>query len=108
MRHLGISVRTLERCCLRQFNQTPNQLNLRSRLQAARNLLFYEEREIKDVATSSSRARCTHGGGSRREWFSVIGVTEANHPERVVAAWPGFDAIIANLILPCVHSGRPA
>lgn len=49
-RHLGISVRTLERCCLRQFNQTPNQLYLRSRLQAARNLLFYEEREIKDVA----------------------------------------------------------
>jgi len=49
-RHLGISVRTLERYCLRQFNQTPNQLYLRSRLQAARNLLFYEEREIKDVA----------------------------------------------------------
>jgi transcriptional regulator GlxA family with amidase domain len=49
-RHLGISVRTLERCCLRQFNQTPNQLYLRSRLQAARNMLFYEEREIKDVA----------------------------------------------------------
>jgi transcriptional regulator GlxA family with amidase domain len=49
-RHLGISVRALERCCLRQFNQTPNQLYLRSRLQAARNLLFYEEREIKDVA----------------------------------------------------------
>jgi transcriptional regulator GlxA family with amidase domain len=49
-RHLGISVRTLERCCLRQFNQTPNQLYLRSRLQAARNLLFYEEREIKDIA----------------------------------------------------------
>ena len=46
----SISVRTLERCCLRQFNQTPNQLYLRSRLQAARNLLFYEEREIKDIA----------------------------------------------------------
>lgn len=51
-RLLGISVRTLERCCLRHFNQTPNQLYLRTRLQAARNLLFYEEREIKDVAVT--------------------------------------------------------
>lgn len=49
-RQLGLSVRTLERYCLRQFNQTPTQLYLRVRLQAARNLLFYEEREIKDIA----------------------------------------------------------
>ncbi len=39
-----------------------------------------------------------HGGGPRREWFSVIGVTEANRPERVGAARPGFDAVIANQI----------
>ena len=51
-RQLGISVRTLERCCLRHFNQTPNQLYLRTRLQSARSLLFYEEREIKDVAVT--------------------------------------------------------
>ncbi|TPK72164.1 helix-turn-helix domain-containing protein [Mesorhizobium sp. B2-3-3] len=51
-RHLGISVRTLERCCLTRFGQTPNQLYLRTRLQAARNLLFYEEREIKDIAVA--------------------------------------------------------
>jgi AraC family carnitine catabolism transcriptional activator len=51
-RQLGVSVRTLERCCARQFNQTPNQLYLRLRLQAARNLLFYEEREIKDIAVA--------------------------------------------------------
>lgn len=38
------------------------------------------------------------GSGPRREWFSVTGVTEANRPERVVAARPGFDAVIANLI----------
>ncbi|PWJ94763.1 phospholipase/carboxylesterase [Mesorhizobium loti] len=38
------------------------------------------------------------GSGPRREWFSVIGVTEVNRPERVVAARPGFDAVIANLI----------
>jgi AraC family carnitine catabolism transcriptional activator len=51
-RQLGISLRTLERYCLRQFNQTPTQLYLRVRLQAARNLLFYEEREIKDIAVA--------------------------------------------------------
>lgn len=51
-RQLGISVRTLERYCLRQFNQTPTRLYLRVRLQAARNLLFYEEREIKDIAVA--------------------------------------------------------
>jgi AraC family carnitine catabolism transcriptional activator len=51
-RQLGISVRSLERYCLRQFNQTPTRLYLRIRLQAARNLLFYEEREIKDIATA--------------------------------------------------------
>ena len=39
-----------------------------------------------------------HGSGPRREWFSVIGVTEANRLARVVAARPGFDAVIANLI----------
>lgn len=51
-KRLGISVRTLERYCLRQFNQTPKQLYLRVRLQAARNFLFYEEREIKDIAVA--------------------------------------------------------
>lgn len=51
-RQLGVSVRTLERYCLRQFNQTPTRLYLRVRLQAARNLLFYEEREIKDIAVA--------------------------------------------------------
>ena len=39
-----------------------------------------------------------HGSGPHREWFSVIGVTEANRPGRVVAARPGFDAVIAKLI----------
>jgi phospholipase/carboxylesterase len=39
-----------------------------------------------------------HGSGPHREWFSVIGVTEANRAGRVVAARPGFDAVIAALI----------
>ncbi len=49
-RDAGVSVRTLERHCLRHFNQTPTQLYLHVRLQAARNLLFYAEREIKEIA----------------------------------------------------------
>jgi AraC family carnitine catabolism transcriptional activator len=47
---LGTSVRTLERHCAREFNQTPTQLYLLVRLQAARNLLFYEEGDIQDIA----------------------------------------------------------
>lgn len=39
-----------------------------------------------------------HGSGPHREWFSVIGVSEANRPGRVVAARPGFDATVAALI----------
>ena len=48
--HLGISVRKLERYCAQQFGQAPTQLYLLVRLQAARNLLFYEELAIKDIA----------------------------------------------------------
>lgn len=47
---LGVSVRTLERHCRRRFGQSPTRLYLRVRLQAARNLLFYEEMSIRDVA----------------------------------------------------------
>ncbi|GLQ79032.1 esterase [Mesorhizobium huakuii] len=38
------------------------------------------------------------GSGPHREWFSVVGVTEANRQQRVVAARPGFDGVIAKLI----------
>ncbi|TSE11672.1 prolyl oligopeptidase family serine peptidase [Mesorhizobium intechi] len=38
------------------------------------------------------------GRGPHREWFSVVGVTEANRQHRVVAARPGFDAVIAKII----------
>ena len=47
---LGLSPRTLERRCARQCGQSPAQLYLRIRLQAARNLLFYEELGVKDIA----------------------------------------------------------
>jgi transcriptional regulator GlxA family with amidase domain len=49
---LAISVRTLERHCAREFGQTPSQLYLLIRLQAARNLLFYEEGDIKGIAVA--------------------------------------------------------
>jgi AraC family carnitine catabolism transcriptional activator len=49
-RRLGISARTLDRHCKRQFGQTPMQLYLGIRLQAARNFLFYEDYSIKEVA----------------------------------------------------------
>jgi AraC family carnitine catabolism transcriptional activator len=50
--HLGISVRSLERYCARHFSQSPMQLYLRIRLQAARNFLFYEELSAKDIANA--------------------------------------------------------
>lgn len=47
---LDVSDRTLTRICKRMLGQTPMRLYLHIRLQAARNLLFYEEAPIKDVA----------------------------------------------------------
>lgn len=49
---LCVSVRTVSRECQRRFNEPPMRLYLTIRLQAARNLLFYEEFSIKDVATA--------------------------------------------------------
>lgn len=36
-------------------------------------------------------------GGAGRQWFSVMGVTEANRAARIEAARPGFDDIIRRL-----------
>lgn len=47
---LGISVRSLERHCQRHFRETPMQLYLLIRLQAARNFLFYEDMSLKDIS----------------------------------------------------------
>ncbi|HVT50965.1 MAG TPA: helix-turn-helix domain-containing protein [Dongiaceae bacterium] len=49
---LGVSSRTVVRECRRSFSETPMRLYLRIRLQAARNILFYEEFSIKDVAVA--------------------------------------------------------
>lgn len=49
---LGASQRTVTRVCRRAFGESPMRLYLHIRLQAARNLLFYEEHAIKDVATA--------------------------------------------------------
>jgi transcriptional regulator GlxA family with amidase domain len=49
---LKVSHKTVLRECRRGFEETPMRLYLRIRLQAARNMLFYEEFGIKDVATA--------------------------------------------------------
>ncbi|WP_296746825.1 helix-turn-helix domain-containing protein [Mesorhizobium sp.] len=49
---LDVSHKTVQRECLRSFETTPKRLYLRIRLQASRNMLFYEEFSIKDVATA--------------------------------------------------------
>ncbi|MEJ6782905.1 alpha/beta hydrolase [Aminobacter sp. Piv2-1] len=38
------------------------------------------------------------GGGQGRQWFSIAGVTEANRPQRIVAARPAFDEVLGNII----------
>lgn len=49
-RELGMSQRTLSRECRRIFGESPMRFYLHLRLQAARNILFYEEFSIKEVA----------------------------------------------------------
>jgi transcriptional regulator GlxA family with amidase domain len=49
---LEVSHKTVLRECQRSFEETPMRLYLRIRLQASRNMLFYEEFSIKDVATA--------------------------------------------------------
>ena len=49
---LNVSVRTVSRECHRHFHQSPMRLYSAIRLQAARNLLFYDEFSIKDIATA--------------------------------------------------------
>ena len=49
---LSVSVRTVSRECHRHFHKSPMRLYSAIRLQAARNLLFYDEFSIKDIATT--------------------------------------------------------
>ena len=49
-KRLGISVRSLERHCQQHFRETPMQLYLLIRLQAARNFLFYEDMSLTDIS----------------------------------------------------------
>ena len=85
-RQLGISIRTLERHCLGEFNQTPARLYLRIRLQAARNLLFYQNTEIKEIALACgfsypsvfSRSFATQFGYSPRAFRETLRVAQGN------------------------------
>lgn len=49
-KQLDMNRRTLERRCLKECGQTLSKLYLKIRLQAARNLLFYDERPVGEVA----------------------------------------------------------
>jgi len=49
---LEVSSKTIQRECRRCFAETPMRLYLHIRLQASRNMLFYEEFGVKDVATA--------------------------------------------------------
>ena len=52
-REFGVSERTLSRLCKRFFGQSPMKLYTSVRLRAARNLLFYGELSIREVAFAS-------------------------------------------------------
>lgn len=47
------------------------------------------------------------GRGPGRQWFGVNGVTEANRPERVVAAREGFDKTLGDVIAAHGLVGQP-
>ncbi len=46
------------------------------------------------------------GGGSGRQWFSIIGVSDANREERVLKARAGFDRVVAREIERAGFAGR--
>ncbi|MDQ0512454.1 GlxA family transcriptional regulator [Ancylobacter amanitiformis] len=69
---LGVSAKTVLRACNRSFDETPMRLYLRIRLQAARNMLFYEEFGIKDVATACG---FSYPGVLSRAFHAQFGMT---------------------------------
>ncbi|RFB79346.1 GlxA family transcriptional regulator [Methylovirgula sp. 4M-Z18] len=88
---LKVSHKTVLRECLRSFEETPMRLYLRIRLQASRNMLFYEEFSIKDVATACgfsypsvfSRAFQAQFGMSPRQFRETLrrGQSQTYRPE---------------------------
>jgi AraC family carnitine catabolism transcriptional activator len=52
-RYCGVTPRQLERLVRRQLNDSPMRYYLKLRLQAARNLLFYTDRPIQEIALAS-------------------------------------------------------
>lgn len=77
---LEISIRTFERHCRRHFRETPMQLYLLIRLQAARNFLFYEDMSLKDISIACgfsypsvfSRAFKDHFGQTPSDFRTAI------------------------------------
>lgn len=46
------------------------------------------------------------GGGAGRQWFSVSGVTQANRPDRIIAARAPFDAVLDEELRAAGLAGR--
>jgi phospholipase/carboxylesterase len=46
------------------------------------------------------------GGGMGRQWFSAVGVTDANRAGRVVEARAGFDRVVSSVIEKAGFAGR--
>jgi AraC family carnitine catabolism transcriptional activator len=89
--HVGLTIRQLERLFRRKLNDSPARYYLKIRLQAARNLLFYSDVSIQNVALSCgfsgadvfSRTFHTHFGQSPREFRKDFSTDRLHrfHPE---------------------------
>jgi transcriptional regulator GlxA family with amidase domain len=90
---VGLTPRRLERLFRRKLNDSPARYYLKIRLQAARNLLFYSDVPIQNVALSCgfsgaevfSRTFRSHFGQSPREFRSNFSTDRLHrfHPEFV-------------------------
>jgi AraC family carnitine catabolism transcriptional activator len=88
---VGLAPRRLERLFRRKLNDSPMRYYLKIRLQAARNLLFYSDVPIQNIALSCgfsgaevfSRSFRSHFGQSPREFRSNYSTDRLHrfHPE---------------------------
>jgi AraC family carnitine catabolism transcriptional activator len=89
--HVDLTIRQLERLFRRKLNDSPARYYLKIRLQAARNLLFYSDVSIQNVALSCgfsgadvfSRTFRNHFGQSPREFRKDFSTDRLHrfHPE---------------------------
>ena len=70
-KRLGMNRRTLERKCVAECGQTLARLYLKIRLQAARNLLFYDDRPVSEIALICGFAYASVFSRAFKKQFSV-------------------------------------